>query len=151
MDDRRSLAGTRVLAIAPTPFFSDYGCHVRIIEEICALRPHGVLAINLCDLTWGTERKDWGTRGWVGDDWALVTEVSLPSPDRFVRQMATFTRNDDGSWRRDDERHDNVLIDSARVPELLAEHGVDARLGDAFGAEEPIVGLRTVIGRRRPS
>src|SRR6476469_3553387 len=36
------LAGMRVLAIAPTPFFSDYGCHVRILEEICALRPHGV-------------------------------------------------------------------------------------------------------------
>jgi len=32
-----SLAGARVLAIAPTPFFSDYGCHVRIAEEIAGL------------------------------------------------------------------------------------------------------------------
>ncbi len=23
----------QVLAIAPTPFFGDYGCHVRILEE----------------------------------------------------------------------------------------------------------------------
>jgi hypothetical protein len=30
-------------------------------------------------------------------------------------------RNDDGSWRCDDERHDNVLIDTARGPELLAD------------------------------
>jgi hypothetical protein len=29
-------------------------------------------------------------------------------------------RNDDGSRRRDDEPHDNVLIDTARVPGLLA-------------------------------
>lgn len=34
--------GLRVLAIAPTPFFSDYGCHVRIAEEIAALKTHGV-------------------------------------------------------------------------------------------------------------
>src|SRR4051812_33236130 len=36
------LAGTDVLAIAPTSFFSDYGCHVRIVEEVCALRSRGV-------------------------------------------------------------------------------------------------------------
>src|SRR3954452_15438171 len=38
----RRLDGTRVLAIAPTPFFSDYGCHVRILEEVDSLRRHGV-------------------------------------------------------------------------------------------------------------
>lgn len=30
--------------------------------------------------------------------------------------MAVFSRNEDGSWRRDDEHHENVLIDTARVP-----------------------------------
>ena len=30
-----------VLVIAPTPFFSDRGCHVRILEEIRAIEPHG--------------------------------------------------------------------------------------------------------------
>jgi len=63
-----------------------------------ALRPAGVLAIDLCDLEWGEERLDATTRGWVGDDWALVTEFSVPSRDRFVRQMAIFIRDDDGSW-----------------------------------------------------
>ena len=33
--------------------------------------------------------------------------------------MTTFVRQEDGSWRRDDERHDNVLIDTSKVPELL--------------------------------
>ncbi len=32
----------RVLAVAPTPFFGDYGCHVRIFEEVTALAAHGV-------------------------------------------------------------------------------------------------------------
>src|SRR5437764_8982119 len=36
------LTGARVLAIAPTPFFSDYGCHVRIFEEVTALAARGV-------------------------------------------------------------------------------------------------------------
>ena len=31
----------RILMIAPTSFFSDYGCHVRILEETRALQKHG--------------------------------------------------------------------------------------------------------------
>jgi glycosyltransferase involved in cell wall biosynthesis len=31
----------RVLTLAPTPFFGDYGCHVRILEEMRALRAAG--------------------------------------------------------------------------------------------------------------
>lgn len=115
-----------------------------------ALRPGGVLAIDLCDLEYGAARRDVATRGWVSDDWALVTAFSTPSPDRFIRQMAIFSRNDDGSWRRDDERHDNVLVDTSRVPALLAEHGVEAIVGRSFGEEELPVGLRTIIGERPP-
>ena len=33
--------GLRILAIAPTSFFADYGCHVRILEEIRALQDRG--------------------------------------------------------------------------------------------------------------
>jgi SAM-dependent methyltransferase len=113
-----------------------------------ALRPGGVLAIDLCDLEWGAARREAPNAGWVGEHWALVTEFSVPSPDRFVRQMATFVRNDDGSWRRDDERHDNVLIDTSRVPALLADHGVEATVSSSFGNETLPVGLRTVIGNR---
>jgi len=84
----------------------------------------------------------------VGEDWALVTEFSVPSSDRYVRQMATFTRNDDGTWRRDDERHDNVMIDVSTVPALLAGHDVEAEVRDAFGGEELPTGLKAVIGRK---
>jgi SAM-dependent methyltransferase len=113
-----------------------------------ALRPGGVLAIDLCDLAYAAARVDGGARGWVGEDWALVTEFSVPAPDRFVRQMAIFTRNEDGSWRRDDERHDNVMMDTATVPALLADHGVEASVRSSFGDEELPVGLKAIVGRK---
>jgi SAM-dependent methyltransferase len=113
-----------------------------------ALNPGGVLAIDLCDLEWAEARVDQPSRGWVGEDWAVVTEFSVPSPDRYVRLMATFVREDDGSWRRDDERHDNVMIDTSIVPALLAAHGVEASVQRSFGAEALPVGLRAIVGHR---
>lgn len=113
-----------------------------------ALRPGGALALDLCDLEWASTRADQRPVGWVGEDWALVTAFSVPSPDRYVRQMATFTRNDDGTYRRDDERHDNVMVDVSTVPALLAQHGVEAEVRDAFGEESLPVGLKAIIGRR---
>lgn len=41
----RSARRFRVLKLAPTPFFADYGCHVRILEEARSLQRHG------CDVT----------------------------------------------------------------------------------------------------
>jgi SAM-dependent methyltransferase len=113
-----------------------------------ALRPGGVLAVDICDLEWGAARQDWTTSGRVGDDWAIITRYSIPTPGRFVRDMTVFLRDDDGSWRRDDEHHDNVLIDSERIPDLLAPHGVEVRVERSFGDEELPAGLRALVGRR---
>lgn len=113
-----------------------------------AVRPGGIFAVDLCDLEWARERADAPTRGWVGEDWALVTEFSIPAPDRFVRQMATFVREEDGSWRRGDERHENVLIDTARVPALLADVGLEAAVQESFGGEQLPAGLKAVVGHR---
>jgi SAM-dependent methyltransferase len=112
-----------------------------------SLLPGGVLAIDVCDLEWGTSHLD-SSMARVSDDWAIISRFSLPSPDRYVREMTTFVRNDDGSWRRDDERHDNVLIETSKIPALLAPEGLEARLGTSFGAETLTSGLRTVIGHR---
>lgn len=130
-------------------YLPDAGAIDRALIAIAgALRPGGVLALDLCDLTYGEARSGASSVGWATEDWALVTERSTPAPDRFVRQMAVFMRNEDGSWRRDDERHDNVLIDTSVVPELLARHGVQARLGSSFGSVELPEGLHSVIGTR---
>jgi glycosyltransferase involved in cell wall biosynthesis len=44
--------GLRLLAIAPTPFFGDYGCHVRILEELRALHARGHTGL-LCTYPYG--------------------------------------------------------------------------------------------------
>jgi SAM-dependent methyltransferase len=113
-----------------------------------ALRPDGMLAVDLCDLEYGAVRVGQPNLGRVGDEWAIVTQFSVPAPNKFVRQMAIFLRNDDGSWRRDDECHDNVLIDTGLVPPLLAEHGIEATVRPSFGDEELPIGLKAIVGRR---
>jgi len=113
-----------------------------------AVPPGGLFALDLCDVEWGTARFGAANHSRVEDDWAIVTRFSVPTPARFVREMTTFVRQDDGSWRRDDERHDNVLIDTARIPDLLAGTGLDVTVQSSFGAETLPVGLRVVLGRR---
>ena len=122
--------------------------HEALRAMAAALRPGGILAFDICDLAYGALRRDDASRGWVRDDWALVTRFSLPAPDRFVRDMAIFMRNPDGTWRRDDERHDNVLVDVTTIPPLLAAHGIEASVGTAFGDETMPRGLHTVVGRK---
>jgi SAM-dependent methyltransferase len=113
-----------------------------------ALEPGGVLAIDLCDLEYGALRVDAPAHGRVGDDWAIVTRYSVPEPTCFVREMTTFVRDDGGVWQRDDERHENVLVDTERVPALLAQHGIEAEVVDAFGDEELPAGLSVIVGAR---
>lgn len=122
--------------------------HRALVAIAGALRPDGVLAIDLCDLAWGSARQDAPARVWRNDDWVLVTEFSVPWPSRFVRQMTTFVKNPDGSWRRDDETHDNVLIDTAGVPSLLGDCGVKASIRSSFGSGELPIGLVAVVGHR---
>ncbi|MGP8205119.1 MAG: class I SAM-dependent DNA methyltransferase [Acidimicrobiales bacterium] len=113
-----------------------------------ALRPGGLVAFDICDLEWGRARRDAPNLGRVGPDWAIITEFSTPAPDRFVRDMATFVPNGDGTWRRDAEHHENVLVDTADIPPLLEKHGIDAEVRVSFGAETLPVGLRVVVGQR---
>ena len=114
-----------------------------------ALRPGGLVAIDLCDVAYAAARSEPATMAWKHEDWALITETSSPTPARFVREMAVFMPNPDGSWRRDDERHDNVMIETSGVPALMAAHGVDVTVGAAFGDEQLPTGLHTIIGRKR--
>lgn len=119
-----------------------------LVAAANALRPGGVLGLDLCDLAYGSARRAAAAFGRVEDDWAIVATYSVPSPDRFVRECTTFVRAADGTWRRDDERHVNVLVDTARVPALLAEHGVEATVRPSFGGERLPEGLQAVVGRR---
>jgi SAM-dependent methyltransferase len=113
-----------------------------------ALRPGGVLALDLCDLRYGELRQEEPPYGRVDDDWAIVTRFALPQPNVFVREITAFLRNDDGTWRRDDERHENVLVDTAAVPALLRDRGVEARVAATFGDEALPDGLVAIVGRK---
>jgi SAM-dependent methyltransferase len=113
-----------------------------------ALRPGGVLALDLCDLRYGELRRDDPNSSRIAEDWAIVTRFSLPRPNLFVREIAAFLQGEDGAWRRDDERHENVLVDTALVPALLAKHEVQARLSESFGEEKLPDGLVAIVGRK---
>jgi SAM-dependent methyltransferase len=113
-----------------------------------ALRPEGVMAIDIADLQWAAVRQDLDVHARVGDDWAIITRYEIPTPDRYIRVMTTFLRNDDGTWRRDDERHDNALVDTAQIPGWLAPHGVTATVGPSFGTETNPDGLVGIVGRK---
>jgi len=113
-----------------------------------ALRPGGVLAIDICDLEFGRVRKGDANRGLAGPDWAVITEFSAPAPEVFVRDITTFVPDGTGAWRRGRERHEYVLVDTASIPARLASCGVTATVGSAFGTAELPPGLRAVTGVR---
>lgn len=113
-----------------------------------ALRPGGLFAVDIADLEWAQNARV-GQIVKVEDDWAWINRVSSPRPDLYLREMTSFVRQPDGAWHRDDERHENVLIDTTEIPGWLAEANVDARVGDSFGTENLPTGLRAVVGYAR--
>ena len=113
-----------------------------------ALRPGGLLALDICDLRYGELRRGEPNSSRIDHDWAIVTRFSLPRPNLFVREIAAFLRSEDGAWRRDDERHENVLVDTSAVPALLREHRVVALVAESFGDEELPDGLVAIVGRK---
>jgi len=113
-----------------------------------ALRPGGVLALDVCDLELGRVRTGELPVGRAGPDWAVIAEFSAPSPDRVVRDITTFVPDGAGAWRRGRERHEYVLVDTSLIPVLLASCGVTATVVSAFGAAGLPPGLRAVTGVR---
>ena len=78
----------------------------------------------------------------------MLFRSSSPAPEVFVRDVTTFVPDGAGAWRRSQEHHENVLVDTSAIPALLAAHGVTATVRSAFGAAELPPGLRAVTGVR---
>jgi len=133
----------------PLSYLPDAASLERALARLAdSLTPGGVFATDLCDFEWGELRRDRPPLVEINETWALINYTSVPARDSFVREMTIFVRRDDGAWDRDDERHDNVLIDVSRVPALLAEHGVEAEVRDSFAKEKLPAGLKAVVGRK---
>jgi SAM-dependent methyltransferase len=148
-DDPLPEADAIVAVGHPINYLPDAAAIDRALIAIAgALRPGGVLAFDICDLEWGAQRSDAAGQGRAGADWAIITEFSTPTPDRFVRDITSFLPNEDGSWRRESEHHENILVDTAEVPARLATLGVSAHVKTSFGTETLPQGLRVVSGIR---
>lgn len=113
-----------------------------------SLRPGGVLAVDLLDHDYGQARLDAPPHVQRSDDWVILTTFSQPGAELFVRDITTFVHQGDGRWSRDDERHQNVLVDTSKVPGLLADHQVEAEVRSSFGTESLPGGLVAIVGRK---
>jgi SAM-dependent methyltransferase len=116
-------------------------------ELACAVRPGGVLAIDLMTERFAEARDPGAVHAKVEDEWAIVTRFSRPQARRFDRRITVFRRVD-GRWRRSDERHRNVTCDAADAVAVLRENGIEARLRAAFGEEALPEGLVVLAGVR---
>ena len=114
-----------------------------------ALRPGGVLALDLEDLSTRDAQMARPPAVWVGEDWALFMERVSDRPTHFARVQTVFVMEDDGRYRREHERHDNVLIDvEGVVPRLLEGEGLAVTVGPSFGDETNMEGLMVVVATR---
>ncbi|HMQ26898.1 MAG TPA: class I SAM-dependent methyltransferase [Acidimicrobiales bacterium] len=114
-----------------------------------ALRPGGVLALDLEDLSTRDAQMARPPTPWFGTEWALITERASDAPDHFARLMTTFVRRPDGTYERGFERHDNVLVDvEGVVRPLLEAEGLTVDIGLSFGDEVNMEGLLVVVAHR---
>jgi SAM-dependent methyltransferase len=89
------VSGGHVLSYLP-----DEAAIQRALRAICgALRPGGVLALDICDLTWGDGRRN-AHRARTSTMSGYSCRFFVPASNRFVREMTTFVRGDDGLWHR---------------------------------------------------
>ncbi len=123
----------------------------RAIRAVAAaLRPEGVLAVDLLDLTYRPARAGKPPVATVRDEWAVFIAFDSPAPETYARDITTFVRSASGVWQRDDERHVNVLVHVPDVVRLLADEGVDAETGRGFDDRQRLEeGLVAITGVRR--
>jgi SAM-dependent methyltransferase len=121
----------------------------RTLGELArALRPGGVVAIDLMTEQYRQKRDVQAVHAKVTDDWAIVTRFSCPGPYRFDRAITVFRRAGD-HWRRSDEHHRNVTFEVEDALRILRDNGIEARQRTAFGEETLPDGLLVLAGVRR--
>ena len=116
-----------------------------LAELADALRPGGLLVIDLMTERFCEARDLRHPHAKVEDDWTIVTRFTRPEPHRFDRDITVFRRID-GAWRRSDEHHSNVTFEVDAALEILRAHGLNARCRAAFGEEVLPEGLVVLAG-----
>jgi SAM-dependent methyltransferase len=113
-----------------------------------AVRPGGVLALDLMTERFARAHERCGGHARVEEDWAVITRDSRPGPLRLHRRITVFRRVGDG-WRREDEHHRNVTCEPAEVLAVLEACGITAEERAGFGDEPTPDGLVVLLGVRR--
>jgi SAM-dependent methyltransferase len=128
------------------PTIDEFG---RALASItAALRPGGVMAIDILTPEEAPNQGETKTYARVEDDWAIFTEFSQPSPERFgpdrlSREITTFIE-EDGAWRREDETHLNLLVDPDTIARLI-DFGLETTIADGFDDAPLPAGMKTLI------
>lgn len=117
-------------------------------ELACAVRPGGVIAIDLMTERFSQVRAGDAVHAKVEDDWVIITRFSKPEACRFDRMITVFRRVGRG-WRRSDEYHRNLTFEIDDALTILRGNGIDAQCRDAFGGEKLPEGLAVLTGVRR--
>lgn len=112
-----------------------------------AVRPAGVLAMDLLTARYRERPAVDAVQAKVEDDWVVVTRFSQPEPCRFLRAITVFRRVG-GHWRRSDECHRNLAFDVDEALDVLRDNGINAQCRAAFGDESLPEGLVVVTGVR---
>jgi SAM-dependent methyltransferase len=116
-------------------------------ELALAVRPGGLLLIDLMTERFCDRPGRGDVHAKVDDDWAIVTRYSRPGPHRFDRAITVFRREGD-AWRRSDEHHRNVTFDADEALGILRSSGLDAEVRASFGDETLPEGLVVLSGAR---
>jgi SAM-dependent methyltransferase len=115
-----------------------------------ALNPGGLIAVDLLDHEYGRVHHAPTSTGAVGDDWAVISRTRFQSPDRFIREITGFVLDGDGHWQRDDEMHENVLVDVAALADELDPELYETWVRRSYGRERLPEGMRVLLVRSRP-
>lgn len=116
-------------------------------ELAVALRPGGLLALDLMTEKFARRHDGCGAHVRIEDDWVVVTRDSRPAPRVLARDITVF-RRDGNAWRRSDEHHRNTTLEADSARSILRAHGVEAEERASFGEERPLEGLAVLVGRR---
>jgi SAM-dependent methyltransferase len=113
-----------------------------------AVRPGGLLALDLMTERFAAGRGRSGAHARVEEEWAIVTRDCRPGPRRLDRRITVFRRIGD-AWRRHDEHHRNLTCEPAEALAILAASGILAEERAGFGEEPTLEGLVVLVGVRR--
>lgn len=89
-DTPRAASPLRILMVAPTSFFADYGCHVRILEEVMALQVRGH-TVQVCTYHHGNTPAGVRVHRSIGFPWLQRTEVGSSRHKAYLDVTLTAT------------------------------------------------------------